>query len=147
MCGRVVAASPRDVLAARMAVDEVVGDELPARWNITPSSQVYAVAGTRAGHRRMGPLWWGLIPSWAKDPRGVANARMESLLEKPTFEGALAGRRCLVPVDGFYEWEAAPDGRQPWFLKLIDDRPMALAAVYGERPRKPQPVGLSASRL
>ncbi len=129
MCGRVVAASPRDVLAARMAVDEVVGDELPARWNMAPGSQVYAVAGTRQG-RRLGPLWWGLVPSWATEPRGVANARMESLLDKPTFQGALAGRRCLVPVDGFYEWETAPDGRQPWLLELTDERPMALAAVW-----------------
>ncbi len=129
MCGRVVAASPREVLAARLAVDEVVGDELPARWNVAPSTPLYAVAGARRG-RRLGPLWWGLVPSWATEPRGVANARIESLLDKPTFEGALAGRRCLVPVDGFYEWEAAPDGKQPWFLELMDKGPMAIAAVW-----------------
>ena len=130
MCGRVVAASPREVLAARLGTEEVVGDELPPRWNVAPGSQVYAVAGTRGGHRRLGPLWWGLVPSWAAEPRGVANARMESLLGKPTFEGALAGRRCLVPVDGFYEWEAGPDGKQPWFLAPVDGGPMAIAAVW-----------------
>jgi putative SOS response-associated peptidase YedK len=142
MCGRVVAASPREVLAARLGADDVVGDELPRRWNVPPGSQVYAVAGTRRG-RRMGPVWWGLVPSWASDrsagPR-PANARMESLLEKPTFEGALAGRRCLVPLDGFYEWQTAPapagcgpersGGRQPWFLAPAEGVPMAIAAVW-----------------
>ncbi len=132
MCGRVVAASPRDVLAARLGAGEVVGDELPARWNVAPGSQVYAVAGTRQG-RRMGPIWWGLVPSWASDrsagPR-PANARVESLLDRPTFEGALARRRCLVPVDGFYEWQAGPAGRQPWFLAPVGGGPTAIAAVW-----------------
>ena len=140
MCGRVVAASPREVLAARLGADEVVGDELPARWNVAPGTRVYAVAGTRRG-RRMGPIWWGLVPSWASDPSAgprPANARVESLLERPTFEGALERRRCLVPVDGFYEWQTAPDatafghaaGRQPWFLAPADGGPMAIAAVW-----------------
>jgi putative SOS response-associated peptidase YedK len=141
MCGRVVAASPRDVLAARFALDEVVGDALPARWNVAPGSRVYAIAGTARG-RRLGPIWWGLVPSWARDPgsgprtatafgpRRLANARAESLLDRPSFEGALAGRRCLVPVDGFYEWQAAPDGRQPWYLTPVDGSPMAIAAVW-----------------
>ncbi|HEX2192591.1 MAG TPA: SOS response-associated peptidase [Acidimicrobiales bacterium] len=140
MCGRVVAASPREVLAARLGVAEIVGEELPARWNVAPGSQVYAVAGTRRG-RRMGPLWWGLVPSWVPDPSTAPrpmNARAESLLERPTFEGALAGRRCVVPVDGFYEWQTAPAGcvperragRQPWFLAPADGGPMAIAAVW-----------------
>lgn len=133
MCGRVVAASPREVLAARMGVDEVVGDDLPARWNVAPGSQVYAVAGTRHG-RRMGPVWWGLVPSWASDPSRrpkPVNARVESLLDRPTFDGALAGRRCLVPVDGFYEWQSErTGGRQPWFLAPVDGGPMAIGAVW-----------------
>ena len=140
MCGRVVAASPREVLAARLGAYEVVGEHLPARWNVAPGSQVYAVAGTRSG-RQMGPIWWGLVPSWASDPAAgprPANARVESLLDRPTFKGALAGRRCLVPVDGFYEWQTAPAGcvpergagRQPWFLTPADGRPMAIAAVW-----------------
>jgi putative SOS response-associated peptidase YedK len=142
MCGRVVAASPREVLAARMGAEEVVGEELPARWNVAPGSRVYAVAGTRQG-RRMGPIWWGLVPSWASDPSAgpkPVNARVESLLDRPTFDGALARRRCLVPVDGFYEWQTAPapTGRQPWFVAPADGGPMAIAAVWdrwtGEGP-------------
>ena len=144
MCGRVVAASPREVLASKLGAEEVVGDELPARWNVAPGTRLYAVAGTRGG-RRMGPIWWGLVPSWATDPSSgpkPVNARVESLLDRPTFDGALARRRCLVPVDGFYEWQTAPDGRQPWFLAPVDGGPMAIAAVWDRwtdhRARAPQ---------
>ena len=133
MCGRVVAASPREVLASKLGAEEVVGDELPARWNVAPGTRLYAVAGTRGG-RRMGPIWWGLVPSWATDPSSgpkPVNARVEWLLDRPTFDGALARRRCLVPVDGFYEWQTEPAGeRQPWFLAPSDGGPMAIAAVW-----------------
>lgn len=133
MCGRVVAARPGHLLAAELGVDEVVAPELPARWNVAPGSLVYAVAGTRRG-RRLGTLLWGLVPSWTTDPSSgprPANARMETLAERPHFADALATRRCLVPVDGFYEWRTAADGsREPWFLDSPEGAPLAIAAVW-----------------
>lgn len=133
MCGRVVSARPRDVLAVDIGADEVVAPALPPRWNVAPGSLIYAVAGTGAG-RRLGALLWGLVPSWAPDPAAgprPANARVETLLDRPHFAGALTHRRCLVPLDGFYEWRTAPDGgRQPWFLDDPDGGLLSVAAVW-----------------
>jgi len=77
---------------------------------------------------------WGLLPSWANDaasgPRPI-NARVESLADRPHFAGALATRRCLLPVDGFYEWATGADGtRRPHFLARPDGSVLALAAVW-----------------
>jgi len=160
MCGRVVAAGTRDLLASEMGADEVVGPDLGVRWNVAPTAQLYAVAGyvpernagsvpeRNAGsvpernssrsqpgrvRRRLGTMTWGLVPSWAKDPASgprPINARMESLADRPHFAGALATRRCLVPVDGFYEWSGSGPGRRPHFLTPSDGSVLAIAAVW-----------------
>ncbi|MDQ6839612.1 MAG: SOS response-associated peptidase [Actinomycetota bacterium] len=129
MCGRVVAARARDLLAAELGVDDVVGPDLGLRWNVAPTDLLYAVVG-----RRLGTMTWGLVPSWAKDPASgprPINARVESLLDRPHFAGALANRRCLVPVDGFYEWGPGPNGvRRPHFLAPADGSVLAIAGVW-----------------
>src|SRR2546423_12787129 len=68
MCGRFVAATPPSVLAERFMVDEVVVDDRPPSWNVAPTADVYAVARSRQGSRRLGTLRWGLVPSWAENP-------------------------------------------------------------------------------
>ena len=78
---------------------------------------------------------WGLIPSWAKDPaigNKLANARGETLAEKPSFRSAWATRRGLLPADGFYEWQkiAGAKAKQPWFITLVDDAPFAIGAIW-----------------
>jgi putative SOS response-associated peptidase YedK len=77
---------------------------------------------------------WGLIPSWAKDPAigsKMINARGETVHEKPSFRAALRKRRCLVVADGFYEWQAQPDGpKQPMFITLPDRQPFGMAGLY-----------------
>jgi putative SOS response-associated peptidase YedK len=133
MCGRVVAARPREVLASMFGVDEVVTPDLGLRWNVGPTTMLYAVAGTAGGARRLGALRWGLVPSWATDPAAgprPINARVESLLDRPHFAGALATRRCLVPVDGFYEWRTEAGRRRPHLLASPDGSPLAIAAVW-----------------
>jgi len=104
-----------------LRVDEVVAPDLPPSWNVAPGRDLYVVGGTRAGARRLGVMRWGLVPSWSADPSSgprPINARAESLLERPAFADAVARRRCLVPVDGFYEWGPLPSGgRQPWFIE------------------------------
>src|SRR5690606_15346293 len=76
---------------------------------------------------------WGLLPSWAKDQTIAArliNARAETAAEKPSFRSAMKARRCLVPVDGFYEWEKVGDGKQPYFIRAANDAPLALAGLW-----------------
>lgn len=133
MCGRVVASSSVTQLVDWLRVDEVMAPELPPSWNVAPGRELYVVAGTRAGTRRLGLMRWGLVPSWSTDPSSgprPINARAESLLERPAFADLVAHRRCLVPVDGFYEWRRLPTGRQPWFLAPDDGGPLVLAGLW-----------------
>ena len=133
MCGRVVSSSSVTQLVDWLRVDEVVAPELPASWNVAPGRDLYVVAGTRAGTRRLGVMRWGLVPSWSTDPSSgprPINARAESLLERPAFADLVAHRRCLVPVDGFYEWRRLPTGRQPWFLAPDGGGPLVLAGLW-----------------
>lgn len=134
MCGRVVSARPPHELAAFFDADNAV-TVAPARsYNVAPTDEVYAVAGTGAG-RRLGTMRWGLVPSWSPGPGSgprPVNARAETLLGKPMFDEAFARRRCLVPLDGFYEWRRLPDGaKQPYFIAPAHgDEPLALAGLW-----------------
>src|SRR5438105_424017 len=107
MCGRFTSRTPASDLAEYFGVDEIVVPELGERYNVAPTDEVYAVAESDAG-RKLGTFRWGLVPFWSKDAKGGAkmiNARAESLLEKPAFKRAFERKRCIVPADGFYEWE------------------------------------------
>lgn len=135
MCGRIVVTRPLDVLAASFGAAEVVAAERPPSWNVAPGGEIPAVAGTRHG-RRLGTMRWGLVPSWSTDagagPRPT-NARVEGILDKAVFAESLARRRCLVVVDGFYEWRRPAGGpKQPYLLDLADGSgdPFALAAIW-----------------
>jgi putative SOS response-associated peptidase YedK len=132
MCGRFVSFSDPEQLAERFAVDEVRTDPLPPRYNVAPTLDVYAVIESAAS-RRLGTLRWGFVPPWSKDPRkGPINARVEGLAESRMFAPALARRRCLIPADGFYEWQERGEGRrkQPYHLHDPDGQPLAFAGLY-----------------
>jgi putative SOS response-associated peptidase YedK len=78
-------------------------------------------------------LHWGLIPFWADDPKlgsKLINARAETVADKPAFRSAFRHRRCLIVADGFYEWQQQENGKQPFYLRLKDDRPFALAGLW-----------------
>ena len=75
---------------------------------------------------------WGLVPAWVKDPRQITlliNARAETVREKPAFKNAIRRRRCLIPADGYYEWQASGQGKRPHFIHRRDGLPIGLAAV------------------
>jgi len=122
------------VLAEQFAVFEVPPSA--PRFNIAPSQPVAVVRlapGLHDSRRELVQLRWGLIPSWAKDPamgNRMINARAETVAEKPAFRAALRRRRCLIPADGFYEWQRTGGQKQPYFIHLRDDRPFAFAGLW-----------------
>ena len=112
MCGRFTQHHPIEEIIERFEVAEVEYKPEP-RYNIAPTNTVAAIVQNHA--RALVGLQWGLIPFWAKDPKiasQLINARAETLAEKPSFKYALSKRRCLIPVDGFYEWKKQKGGNQ-----------------------------------
>ena len=113
MCGRFVSSSPPDELAKYFEVEAVTESVIEPSYNVAPSNDVYVVVET-GGVRRLETFHWGLVPFWAKDPstgNKMINARAESVAEKNAYRHAFKKRRCIIPVDGFYEWRATPDGK------------------------------------
>ncbi|MFI5979968.1 SOS response-associated peptidase [Streptomyces sp. NPDC051555] len=144
MCGRYASTRAPADLAGLFDAHWDPGEALAASWNVAPTDPVWAVLerADRDGgavQRRLRPVRWGLVPSWAKDP-GVGsrmiNARVETVHEKPAYRKAFTKRRCLLPADGFYEWEAVPATdrakayKQPYFIAPEDGAPMAMAGLY-----------------
>ncbi|MCA9067573.1 MAG: SOS response-associated peptidase, partial [Planctomycetaceae bacterium] len=104
------------------------------RYNIAPTQDI-AVVRLDQGHkhRELSLLRWGLIPSWAKDPKignRMINARAETLAEKPSFRVAFRKRRCLVLADGFFEWQKVEGAKRPHFIHRQDDAPFAFAGLW-----------------
>ncbi len=132
MCGRYASSRGAADLAAHFAVEEQPEEELAPSYNVAPTDTV-AVVLERAGTRLLKVVRWGLVPSWAKDAKGAArliNARRESITDKPAFRAAYQRRRCLVPADGYYEWQNDGGRKQPWFLTSRDGGPLAMAGLY-----------------
>jgi putative SOS response-associated peptidase YedK len=131
VCGRIVLKAPAHQVAAEFALPDE--PELTARYNITPGQAIAVVRGGPDGRRACRPLRWGLIPPWATDPREgdrLINARGETAAVKPAFREALAARRCLIPADGFYEWQRRTTPRQPWYFSAPDGHLLALAGLW-----------------
>lgn len=133
MCGRFSLTTPTEGLRALFDFDEL--PNLPPRYNIAPTQDVAAVRLAGTAPRPTFTLFrWGLIPAWAKDPSTgspMINARAETVAEKPAFRDAFRRRRCLIPADGFYEWEKRPDGgKQPWRIALEGGVPFAFAGLW-----------------
>jgi putative SOS response-associated peptidase YedK len=132
VCGRYASSRPVDDLLVRFDVPEPPEQVLPPSWNVAPTDPVYVVLH-RHGSRRLRVVRWGLVPSWAKDRKigaRLINARRETLTEKPAFRSAYERRRCLVPADGYYEWQAQGARKQPWFLTAHGGGPLAMAGLY-----------------
>jgi putative SOS response-associated peptidase YedK len=136
MCGRAALSTPPEDLAELFGLEPPTV-AWPARYNIAPTDPVAVIrregSGGSQAKRVLGVMRWGLVPSFAKDVRGGAsliNARVESLAQRGVFKKALASRRCLVVVDGFYEWTHDKPRRTPRYVKRVDGRPMTLAGLW-----------------
>ncbi|HKI86829.1 MAG TPA: SOS response-associated peptidase [Thermoanaerobaculia bacterium] len=131
MCGRYTLSTPGDVVADLFALE--AASPLPRRYNIAPTQESAVVRRGDEGARRLSPLRWGLIPSWAKDPaigNRLINARAETAAEKPAFRDGFRHRRCLVVADGFYEWKKTPGGKQPFWFRRQSGEPFAFAGLW-----------------
>jgi putative SOS response-associated peptidase YedK len=133
MCGRYSLAGPNPA-QVRSAYPVPEGVELRPRFNIAPTDEVLAVTTDREGALRGDQLRWGLVPSWSRDASGAArmiNARAETVRERPAYRAAFERMRCLIPADGFYEWERRATGPKQPFHITARDRPLfAFAGLW-----------------
>jgi putative SOS response-associated peptidase YedK len=138
MCGRYVIISTPAAIRALFGYGEQ--PNFPPRYNVAPTQPI-PVVRLADGKRSFALMRWGLLPSWVKDPKTfplLINARGESVLEKPAFRNAMRRRRCLIPADGFYEWQAGakPAGpKRPYFIRAKRHAdgtapPLAFAGLY-----------------
>jgi putative SOS response-associated peptidase YedK len=131
MCGRFTQQRPASELAEIFAA-EPLGDDPGPRYNVAPTDEALVVV-QRDDRRAVVPYRWGLIPHWADSPRVASrmfNARAETLTASPAFRDALVRKRCLVPVDSFYEWRREGSVRQPYTIGRADGRPLVLAGLW-----------------
>lgn len=139
MCGRYAASRDVQEMLTLYDISETDAHTLPASFNIAPMQETYIV-DQHEDHRRLRVVRWGLVPAWSRDASGAArliNARSETVAEKPSFKAAFARRRCIVPMDGWYEWQGA--GRQPWFLSSISGMSTVAGMLEWWRPANADP--------
>jgi putative SOS response-associated peptidase YedK len=134
MCGRYVSVSSPTILAERFKVEEVRVTETEQNFNVTPRADVPVVAESK-GTRTLDLVRWGLVPSWAKDLSigdRLINARGDKVASSNAYKRAFARRRCIIPADGFYEWERieGKKQKQPWFIRRRDGEPLAFAGLW-----------------
>ncbi len=150
MCGRFALKAPPAEIMRQFGVDAV--PEMAPRYNIAPTQSILIIRHPwqqPEARLEAASVKWGLLPSWAKDASmaaKLANARGETVAEKPAFRSAFRRMRCLIPADGFYEWEATPSGKQPWFLRLKSHEPLAFAGLW-EHWKAPDGTPLETATL
>ena len=155
MCGRYASIkAPADLADEFQAVDATDG-AAHADYNVAPTKQIVTVVQRHPRDAEGNPdpdttertlrlVRWGLVPSWAKDVKGGArmiNARSETAAEKPAFRRALNARRCLIPADGWYEWQRGKDHKQPYYTHYLDGSSLAMAGLWEYWKPKDDPAG------
>lgn len=131
MCGRYVLTTPFSVLVALYNLT-AGRPNLQPRWNIAPTQAVPVIRRDGEGNA-VALLRWGLIPAWVKDPKAgppLINARAETVASKPSFRDAYRKRRCIVPADGWYEWQREGKAKQPWYYASLGGEPFAFAGLW-----------------
>lgn len=132
------------------------GGDFTANYNVAPTTRILAVAHGGDGRRRLGRFHWGLVPHWAKDRSGASrmiNARAETVYEKPSFRNLVPARRCLVPVDGYYEWRTVSrpadrrSPKEPVYVTRVDRTVMALGGLWTSWRETPDAPSLTSCCL
>ena len=155
MCGRYASIkSPTDLAEEFHAVDATDGQVQPD-YNVAPTKNIVAVVERHPRdedgnpdpdtvERSLRVVRWGFVPFFAKDPKGGArmiSARAESAAEKPAFRRAMASRRCLIPADGWFEWQRGPEHKQPYYTHYRDGSSLAMAGLWEFWKPKDDPAG------
>src|SRR6478672_1163879 len=138
MCGRVIQSSGplRYAIVDGMNARDSRVHNYPPRWNGAPSQDLLVIRrNRRTGEISLDPLRWGLIPYWCSDPKGgrkPINAKCETVRDLPTFRDAYRKRRCIVPVDGFFEWKAikGQKAKQPYAIAMKDRSPFGIGGLW-----------------
>ena len=131
MCGRYAVTLPPDAMADLFGSAD--RPNFPPRWNVAPTQMVPIAAIGQAGNVRLLQARWGLRPAWmVKDPPTgpLFSARGGTVADKPAFKVAFARKRCLVPADGFYEWQRQEKSRTPFFISRADGATLAFAGLW-----------------
>jgi putative SOS response-associated peptidase YedK len=131
MCGLYSFKSPRE--EARLLFEYIETLEIAPRPYVTPASPI-AIVRVENGERHFAHVLWSFVPSWAKEPNAgkpLINARSETIFEKPSFKNAIRRRRCLIPVDGYYEWVGNVPGKKiPHYIHRPDHGLFAFAGIW-----------------
>jgi putative SOS response-associated peptidase YedK len=138
MCGRVIQSSGalRYAIVDGMNVRDSRVHNYPPRWNAAPSQELLIIRRNhKTGEVLLDPLRWGLIPHWCSDPKGgrkLITAKCETMRDLPTFRDAYRLRRCIVPVDGFFEWKAikGQKAKQPFAIAMKDGSAFGIAGLW-----------------
>jgi putative SOS response-associated peptidase YedK len=131
MCGRFALNENPAKLAEHFKLSGMA--DFSPSWNIAPSILICSITADQSESRHLRLMKWGLIPFWAKDAaigNKLANARGETVAEKPSFRSAFKSRRCIIPASGFYEWKTEKGVKQPWYVSLKSGEPMAFAGLW-----------------
>ena len=132
MCGRYTITVSMEELMFRYLINDSTIIHYAPKYNMAPMQQLPAII--HDGHKnRLGELRWGLVPSWAADEKNASrmiNARAETLLEKASFKRLVSTRRCIIPADGFYEWQKNNNTKQPMRIVLQGGGIFSMAGLY-----------------
>jgi len=137
MCGRFTnRLTWREIVTLyRLSVPAQPERNLPGRYNICPTDTIDTVV-ERDGKRDLVPMRWGLVPWWwkkkIKEMPATFNARAETVADKPMFRDAFKRSRCLIPASGYYEWQATPTGKQPFYYTTCDGSALTIAGLWDE---------------
>ena len=154
MCGRVIQSSARIryAIVNGMNVRDSRVHNYPPRWNGAPSRDLLVIRRNhKTGEVSLDPLRWGLVPYWCEDPKGgrkPINAKCETVRTLPSFREAYRKRRCILPVDGFFEWKAikGQKAKQPYAIAMKDGSPLGSAGYGRTGMIQPQATGYAPSR-
>ena len=148
MCGRFTRTKTIQEYAEYYDAESI--DEIETDYNITPSDSILVVVAEADQSRHFTWLHWGLVPFWSKGPDkkfSMINARQESLQQKPAYRTPYKRHRCIIVADGFYEWKQTAEGKQPYYIKLKSEQPMALAGLWDRWESKETGESITSSTI